>query len=34
MASTSSIYGANTKMPFTENDKTESQLTIYAHEKS
>ena len=33
MASTSSIYGANTKMPFTENDKTESQLTIYAATK-
>ena len=33
MASTSSIYGANLKMPFTETEKTEMQLTIYAATK-
>ena len=33
MASTSSVYGANTNMPFTELDKTETQLTIYAATK-
>jgi UDP-glucuronate 4-epimerase len=30
MASTSSVYGANTNMPFTENDKVDIQLIIYA----
>lgn len=33
MASTSSVYGANTEMPFSENDRTETQLTIYAATK-
>jgi len=33
MASTSSVYGANSKMPFTEIEKTETQLTIYAATK-
>jgi UDP-glucuronate 4-epimerase len=33
MASSSSVYGANTKMPFTEIDKTETQLSIYAATK-
>ena len=33
MASTSSVYGANLKMPFTEIEKTDSQLTIYAATK-
>ena len=33
MASTSSVYGANTKMPFTEIEKTDTQLTIYAATK-
>ena len=33
MASTSSVYGANLKMPFTEIEKTETQLTIYAATK-
>jgi len=33
MASTSSVYGANSKMPFTELDKTDTQLTIYAATK-
>lgn len=33
MASTSSVYGANEDMPFTEVEKTESQLTIYAATK-
>jgi UDP-glucuronate 4-epimerase len=33
MASTSSVYGANTKMPFTELDKTNTPLTIYAATK-
>lgn len=33
MASTSSVYGANTKMPFTENMRTETPLTIYAATK-
>ena len=33
MASTSSIYGSNYKMPFCENDKTDTQLTIYAATK-
>ncbi len=30
MASTSSVYGANTEMPFLETHKTETQLTFYA----
>jgi len=33
MASTSSVYGANKDMPFTELDKADSQLTIYAATK-
>lgn len=33
MASTSSVYGANTEMPFIETEKTETQLTIYAATK-
>ncbi|MEO6301270.1 MAG: GDP-mannose 4,6-dehydratase, partial [Paracoccaceae bacterium] len=33
MASTSSVYGANEAMPFSENDKADSQLTIYAATK-
>ena len=33
MASTSSVYGANTEMPFGENDKADTQLTIYASTK-
>lgn len=33
MASTSSVYGANLKMPFTEMEKADSQLTIYAATK-
>ena len=33
MASTSSVYGANEDMPFTEVDRTETPLTIYAATK-
>jgi UDP-glucuronate 4-epimerase len=33
MASTSSIYGANTEMPFIETEKADLQLTIYAATK-
>lgn len=33
VASTSSVYGANTKMPFTEVQKADTQLTIYAATK-
>tara|TARA_B100001093_G_C26740715_1_gene976545 strand:- start:114 stop:1118 length:1005 start_codon:yes stop_codon:yes gene_type:complete len=33
MASTSSLYGANTKMPFKESDKADTQLTLYAATK-
>jgi len=33
MASTSSVYGANTAMPFREIDRTETPLTIYAATK-
>ncbi|KAF0676780.1 NAD-dependent epimerase/dehydratase family protein [Profundibacterium mesophilum] len=33
MASTSSVYGANTQMPFTETDKADMPLTIYAATK-
>lgn len=33
MASTSSVYGANTEMPFTEGQKTETPLTLYAATK-
>lgn len=33
MASTSSVYGANTKMPFTESQKTNTPLTLYAATK-
>jgi UDP-glucuronate 4-epimerase len=33
MASTSSVYGANTEMPFDENEKADTQLSIYAATK-
>ena len=33
MASTSSVYGANTEMPFTECEKVDTQLTLYAATK-
>ena len=33
MASTSSIYGANTEMPFIETERTDTQLTVYAATK-
>ena len=33
MASTSSVYGANEEMPFTETEKVDTQLTIYAATK-
>lgn len=33
MASTSSVYGANTEMPFVESEKADTQLTIYAATK-
>ena len=33
MASTSSVYGSNTDMPFTEISKADTQLTIYAATK-
>jgi len=33
MASTSSVYGANTNMPFHEMEKADTQLTIYAATK-
>lgn len=33
MASTSSVYGANTQMPFVETEKADTQLTIYAATK-
>lgn len=33
MASTSSVYGANEAMPFTETDKADTPLTIYAATK-
>ena len=33
MASTSSVYGANTEMPFRENDKADTPLTLYAATK-
>jgi len=33
MASTSSVYGANDEMPFLENEKADTQLTIYAATK-
>lgn len=33
MASTSSVYGANDEMPFTEMEKADTQLTIYAATK-
>jgi UDP-glucuronate 4-epimerase len=33
MASSSSVYGANRKIPFKEIDKTETQLSIYASTK-
>lgn len=32
-ASSSSVYGANTKMPFNEDDKTDTPLSIYAASK-
>lgn len=33
MASTSSVYGANEKMPFRETDRTDTPLTLYAATK-
>ena len=33
MASTSSVYGANTEMPFIETERTDTQLTVYAATK-
>jgi UDP-glucuronate 4-epimerase len=33
MASTSSVYGANDEMPFSETEKADTQLTIYAATK-
>lgn len=33
MASTSSVYGANVNMPFTEKEKVDTQLTIYSATK-
>ena len=33
MASTSSVYGANTEMPYTETDRTASQMSFYAASK-
>jgi UDP-glucuronate 4-epimerase len=33
MASTSSVYGANEEMPFTETERTDTPLTIYAATK-
>jgi nucleoside-diphosphate-sugar epimerase len=33
MASSSSVYGSNQKIPFKETDKTETQLSIYAATK-
>jgi nucleoside-diphosphate-sugar epimerase len=33
MAATSSVYGANTEMPFIETEKADTQLTIYAATK-
>ncbi|MBL6428303.1 MAG: GDP-mannose 4,6-dehydratase [Maritimibacter sp.] len=33
MASTSSVYGANTEMPFKETDKADTPMTIYAATK-
>tara|TARA_Y200000002_G_scaffold131739_1_gene108556 strand:+ start:39745 stop:40752 length:1008 start_codon:yes stop_codon:yes gene_type:complete len=33
IASTSSVYGANTDMPFRENSKSDTQLTMYAATK-
>jgi UDP-glucuronate 4-epimerase len=33
IASTSSVYGANTKMPYTETDKTDQQISFYAATK-
>lgn len=33
LASTSSVYGANTSMPYAETDKTDSQMSFYAATK-
>ena len=33
MASTSSVYGANTAMPYTETDKADTQMSFYAASK-
>ncbi|MCW2305453.1 UDP-glucuronate 4-epimerase [Rhodovulum sulfidophilum] len=33
MASTSSVYGANTDMPYSETDKTDTQMSFYAATK-
>ncbi len=33
IASSSSVYGANKKMPYSENDRTDAQLSLYASTK-
>ena len=33
IASSSSVYGANIKMPYSEKDKTDTQLSLYASTK-
>lgn len=33
LASTSSVYGANTQMPYSENDKVDTQMSFYAATK-
>ena len=33
LASTSSVYGANTEMPYSETDKTDTQVSLYAATK-
>lgn len=33
LASTSSVYGSNTQMPYTENDKVDTQMSFYAATK-
>ena len=33
LASTSSVYGANTQMPYTENDKVDTKMSFYAATK-
>lgn len=34
LASTSSIYGANEKIPFAESDKADEPMTLYAATKN